>query len=211
LTKSTNSEFWPALKPQIVVDGDGYLLLGAKVAFGGLDGGVAEQELDLFEVSAVFAAEFRAGAAQIVGAETLDSDGFRRLLDHAPHRPIAQFLSHDAPTFGDSLEQSSGTMAGGSRPSVHQELDPHGDGHRANAAAFAAEIGDHPAAFALLNILYGERGQLSPTQHLGVADRVTPTELTNHGRDGLLKMVYRFRWPDEQTELMIGVLRFWPM
>jgi hypothetical protein len=53
-------------------------------------------------------------------------------------------------------------MAGGSRLGVHQNLDPHGDGHRANAATFAAEIGDHPAAFALLNILYSERGQLSP-------------------------------------------------
>jgi len=47
-----------ASQPQIVVDGDSNLLLGAEVAFSGLDGGVAEQELDL-------AAEFGAGAAQI--------------------------------------------------------------------------------------------------------------------------------------------------
>ena len=76
-------------KPQVVVDGDGNLLLGAKVAFGGLDGGVAEQELDLFEVSAVLAAEFRAGATQIVGPETLDTDGFRRLLGQ-PHLQLAK-------------------------------------------------------------------------------------------------------------------------
>jgi len=54
-----------ASQPQIVVDGDSNLLLGAEVAFSGLDGGVSEQELDLFEVAAVLAAEFGAGAAQI--------------------------------------------------------------------------------------------------------------------------------------------------
>ena len=46
----------PYSQPQVVVDGDGDLLLGAKVAFCSLDGGVAQQELDLFEVSAVLAA-----------------------------------------------------------------------------------------------------------------------------------------------------------
>ena len=76
-------------QPQVVIDGDGDFLLGAEVAFGRLDGGVAEQELDLFEVSAVLAAEFRAGATQIVGPETLDTDGFRRLLGQ-PHLQLAK-------------------------------------------------------------------------------------------------------------------------
>lgn len=39
-----------------------------RTAFGGLEGGVAEQEADLFEVAAGFATEFGAGAAQVVGA-----------------------------------------------------------------------------------------------------------------------------------------------
>lgn len=87
-------------QPRVVVNGDGNLLLRAKLAFGSLDRGVAEQEFDLFEVSAVLATE----------------------------------------------------------------LDPHGDGHSANAAAFAVEIGDHPAPLALLNILFGERGQFDPAR-----------------------------------------------
>jgi len=45
-------------------------------------------------------------------------------------------------------------------------------------------------------------------QHLGLADRVSTTELTDHERDELLKMVCRCSWPDEQTELVIGVLSF---
>jgi hypothetical protein len=37
-------------------------------------------------------------------------------------------------------------------------------GHGADATALPVHIGDHPAAFALLNILYGERGQFGPAQ-----------------------------------------------
>ena len=67
-------------------------------------------------------------------------------------------------TFGDRAEQPSGALTGGSRPDVHQEPDTRRKGNRADAAAFAAEICDHPAALALLNILYGERGQFGPAQ-----------------------------------------------
>jgi hypothetical protein len=48
------------------------ILLRPQVALGGLDGGVAEQELDLLQIAAVLAAEFCAGTAQVVGAEVLD-------------------------------------------------------------------------------------------------------------------------------------------
>ena len=121
---------------------------------------MAEKELDLFEVSTVLAAEFGAGAAQVVGAEVFDADLFRRLLDHTPHRPVAQFLSDDASAFIDRAQQVPGAVPGLSRPSVDQLLDPQGHGHGTNAAAFAAQIGDHTAALALLNILHIERGQL---------------------------------------------------
>ena len=44
---------------------------------GGLDGGVAEQELDLLEIAAVLPTQFRAGATEIVGAEAFDPDLLR--------------------------------------------------------------------------------------------------------------------------------------
>lgn len=43
--------------PQPVVDCRGQLLLHTQIAFGGLDGGVAEQQLDLLEGAARLAAE----------------------------------------------------------------------------------------------------------------------------------------------------------
>jgi hypothetical protein len=45
------------------------ILFGAQVAFGGGNGGVAEEELDLFEFAAGGAAEFGAGATEVVGLE----------------------------------------------------------------------------------------------------------------------------------------------
>ncbi len=54
--------FWLALARLLdanshsVVDGMDEILLGAEVAFGGLDGGMAEQQLDLFQFPARFAA-----------------------------------------------------------------------------------------------------------------------------------------------------------
>jgi hypothetical protein len=45
------------LKPQIVIHCHGNLLLGTEIAFGDLDGEVAEQELDLFDISAASKSE----------------------------------------------------------------------------------------------------------------------------------------------------------
>jgi len=44
------------LESQGIVDGEGQVLFRAEIAFCGLDGGVAEQQLDLFEISACLAA-----------------------------------------------------------------------------------------------------------------------------------------------------------
>ena len=59
IISSTQPSAFHHSQAQVVVDGDGNLLLRAKAAFGGLDGGVAKQELDLLQVAAILAAEFR--------------------------------------------------------------------------------------------------------------------------------------------------------
>ena len=70
----SNEEATYQLQSEVVVYGNLDLLLGAEVAFGRLDGGVAEQELDLFDISAVLAAELGASAAEVVRPEALDPD-----------------------------------------------------------------------------------------------------------------------------------------
>jgi hypothetical protein len=65
------------LQSEVVVYSDLDILFGAQIAFGGLDRGVPQQELDLLQIPAVLPAEFGAGAAEIVGAEVLDADLLR--------------------------------------------------------------------------------------------------------------------------------------
>jgi hypothetical protein len=66
-----------SLQSQVIVDRDLDILFGAQIAFGGLDRGVPQQELDLLQIAAILPAELGAGAAQIVGAEALDPDLLR--------------------------------------------------------------------------------------------------------------------------------------
>jgi hypothetical protein len=115
---------------------------------------VPKQELDLFQITAVFAAEFRAGPAQIVRAEVLDADLLGRLLDHAPDRPVAQTLPGHLATFQNRSEQLPFLEVGGRGPGVDRLLDPQRDGHGADTAALAAEVRDHPPVLAQLDLFY---------------------------------------------------------
>jgi hypothetical protein len=66
-----------SLQAQIVVNRNLDVLFRTQVPLGGLDGRVAEQELDLLEIAATLPAEFCAGTAEVVSAEVLDPDLFR--------------------------------------------------------------------------------------------------------------------------------------
>ena len=56
----------PHVQPDRVADGMGQSLFGPEIPFGSLDGGVAKQQLDLFQFPTGFAAELGARAAQIM-------------------------------------------------------------------------------------------------------------------------------------------------
>ena len=62
---------------EVVVYGDLDILFGAQIPFGGLDGGMPQQKLNLFQIAPVLAAQFRASPAQVMGAEVLDPDLLR--------------------------------------------------------------------------------------------------------------------------------------
>ena len=69
LARTHGTSFPVRCQTEPVVGGVGEILPGAEVAFGGLDGGMAEQELDLFQVTAGGTAQLGTGAARIVGLE----------------------------------------------------------------------------------------------------------------------------------------------
>ena len=84
-----SSSFDTDLHP--IVDGLDKVLLGSEVALGGLDGGVTEQQLDLFQFPAHTAAQFGARAPQIVRRQLRMTDGRAAL----PDQRVGQILLAD--------------------------------------------------------------------------------------------------------------------
>ena len=117
--------------------------------------GMAEQELDLFQFPAPAAAEFGAGAAQVVGPE-----------------PQSQLLAVKTAAASTAWGESESPVIWPwrlserrIRPSVMPAASHHrstacltqaGTGDGAQAAVLAAEIDDHPAAVALLDVSDGQ-------------------------------------------------------
>ncbi len=62
---------------QIVIYGNGDLLLRSQVPLRRLNRRMPQQKLDLFQIAAVLAAELSTGAAQIMGTEAFDPDLLR--------------------------------------------------------------------------------------------------------------------------------------
>jgi hypothetical protein len=71
---------------KVVVDRDLDILLGAQIALRGLDGRVPQQKLKL-QVAAVLPTQFRAGTAEVVGAEVLDPDLDLPAFGDRPQQP----------------------------------------------------------------------------------------------------------------------------
>lgn len=80
------------------------VLLRPKIALGRLDRRVPEQELNLLQVPAGLAAQFRTRTPQVMGAEPLDPDFAGRRGDDRPNSPVTQAIPHLAP-FAEGPEQ----------------------------------------------------------------------------------------------------------
>ena len=138
---------------KMIVDGLGEVLARAEIAFGGLDGGVAEQELDLFEVAAGQAAEFGAGAAQVVRGEGGLAETGTVLADDIPDRVLVDAAVEHAAGFVQRPEDRTGGEVGAAEPVVQDLLDPRRNRDRAQAASLPCQIGDGPAGIAELEAI----------------------------------------------------------
>ena len=65
------------LESKVVVHRDLYILIGTQIPLGGLDRRVPQQEFDLLQIPAALPTQFRAGAAEVVGAEMFEADLLR--------------------------------------------------------------------------------------------------------------------------------------
>jgi hypothetical protein len=105
---------------------------------------VPQQELDLLQIAAALSAELRAGPTQIMRSESLDSNFFRRLLDHGLDRPVARLLPTLPPFAIDRSNRPFSMLA-----AVIQALIPcfTQTGTATIRMRLPFEISQHPAAF----------------------------------------------------------------
>ncbi len=75
-----------------IVDSLNKVLFGADVAFRGLDGGVAEQQLHLLQIASCFATELGASAAQIVRREFGMAHGGTTFSHERVHQILTDWL-----------------------------------------------------------------------------------------------------------------------
>src|SRR5260370_17261045 len=99
-----------------------------------------KQKLDLFQISAVLATEFCAGPAQVMGAEVLDPNLLRRLLDDRPNRPVAQLVANQLPALGERPQQAAVLDLGRYHPGVDSVLDPEWNSHRPASAPLPPKL-----------------------------------------------------------------------
>ena len=157
------------LQTNLLVHRDRDLLFRTEIPFRRLDGGVPEQELDLFEVTSSLAAELGAGAAEVVGSEALDPDLFGRPLHHIPDGPVAQALPDPLASLSNGSQEPALVDRGRGHPGVDPLLDPDRHGNRADASSLPFHITQDPAALPQLDGLDVERGELLAAQ--GAADQ----------------------------------------
>jgi len=102
----------PSLETPGVIDGDRNLLLGPKVALGGLDRGVPAQEFDLLKIAAGLPAKLGASPAQVMGSEVPDPNLLCTPLDDRPDRPVAERQLAQLSRLRDRPEQRASGDAG---------------------------------------------------------------------------------------------------
>ena len=93
-----------AFESGAVVHGLSESLCAAQVPLGGLDGHVAEQKLNLFQLAACCVAETSTRAAAVVRGQFLQPSRLGVLLHHVPYHLIGDPAAPDAPVASGAAE-----------------------------------------------------------------------------------------------------------
>ncbi len=125
---------------------------------------MSEQELNLFQFSARFAAQTGARATKVMGCHAGEATSRAGFLDDAPDHLRAEAVGGNPSRFVDCAKDWAGCDLRFRQPGAQTCLDPKRNRHGPDVTAFAYEISKDPVLFALLQILNGERGQFCPTQ-----------------------------------------------
>jgi hypothetical protein len=127
------------------------MLLSPEVRLCDLDAGMTKEQLDLFKITALSAAQIGAGAPQVVRADG-NADRFSLLDNNIKNRLRANSSAGDGATTLDGPKQSPFRDPRRLKPCVDRGFDPGWHWHCSDAAVFAFYIEKDPAAFPTLQM-----------------------------------------------------------
>jgi hypothetical protein len=136
-----------------IVDGMAQVLFAAEIAFRRLHGCMAQQELDLFQLTTAAVAELGASPAQIVRRNMPQSRPLTTCLYHVPDHVLRDAV---APHFSRSADRSEDpalrdASLGG--PFIQCSFNPRWNRHGANVSPLADQIHDRPVPLAHLKFV----------------------------------------------------------
>src|ERR1017187_5006513 len=123
---------------------------------------MAQSQLDLLKVGPGCSAEFRAGAACVVGRNAWDSGSRRGWAQHLPDNLLGQHVALYLVASVDGPEHVAVYHAGWSGPGIDGPLDPNRHRHRADAPVLPVQIHDAPPSIPLLDVAHGKRCHFGP-------------------------------------------------
>ena len=150
--------------PQIIVHRGAQFLFPAKIALGGLNRGMSQQELNLLQATAGLTAKLGAGAAKIVRRQPAKTCLSRMSDHHLPYRGFGQALPPNHPALVDGAKDSPLSNRGSIEPIPDGLVDPVRNGDGPYPLAFALNVGKHPAPLELLKVLGLDVRQLGAAQ-----------------------------------------------
>jgi hypothetical protein len=100
------------------------ILFAAQIAFGGLHGGMPEQELNLLLLTAAIMAQLRAGPPQVVRCDMLHAHSLAAGSDHVPDNVLREAAAPHLSRPGDCSKDPTLLDFGCPRPLIEGRFDP---------------------------------------------------------------------------------------
>src|SRR5690348_7283683 len=125
---------------------------------------MAEQELDLFQLSSRIVAESGTRSPEIVWREFRYAQPFCVFLHNVPDHFLCDLRSPNNTLAANASENLTVHDFRDSQPVVDRLLHPIGHRNRANMPSFPNEVNDGPMVFAALNMVKGQINEFSSTE-----------------------------------------------
>jgi hypothetical protein len=125
---------------------------------------MAEQELNLFQLSSRIVAESGTRSSEVVWREFGNSQSFRVFLHNVPDYFLCNFSSPDNTFAANASKNLTVRDLSDSQPVIYRLLHPLRHRNRADVSSFPDEVNYGPAVFSALNMVKGQINEFSSTE-----------------------------------------------